>query len=911
MSIITSKARTSATDTTEGNLVDEIVAGSGLVKSILNSGADEKLQVKLTSEYLALASSGLYEGALLSVGATQGTFDISAGEGVTVDSTTDFDNVEVSNVTISARTNVPVTNIATQPVTYILIDKNDTIIQNTSFPTPEEKRNNIFIGVVVHSDNVNVLTVNNLPSVSLDVSAQLHDLFDGLGFFNESGNIITPNGTNLSFDKSSGLAFKAGANFANNPKDPHTLSLSGQTVSAFRYRTQTSVEGSNVTVIDPTSYDLNGTVTTITGSTNQATLQRIYIFPSNIIRVQYGQQVYPTLSDAVDAVGKEAFVVEPNIQENGLLLATIAVTVDCTALNDTSRALIFSASRFGELGSVGSSAVGTLQQTYNNSIIDPEILTNDINGAVAFRRGTTGGDTDFVIEVEDNAGNSNFSVDGLGNITSPSIGIVKSGATDVTKEYLALGSTSLLTGGVLSVGTPNTTFSISDGKGMVIDETDFENPVITPVSWTGQTNLTVTNLATNLITFVGINSSGTVVQQTGRFTSAQRRSIIVLGVVVHVDNTIVDTVNNEQVTGLAPASQLYDFMESINFFNVSGNQFTPNVGANLQFDKSSGSIFKAGSNYDTDPVNAPHVRPIGAFTPVSFQYRFQDGSNLNPTTSLETAIIPNIYDDGNGATTPGTVPSNRYTIQRVNIFTSGNIKIQPGQTLYNSLASAKEGLQTEAFNTEPSINANGLLRAFIIVKGDATDLTNTGEALFFDAGKFGETSIAGGLSVSTLQSAYNNSTPNPEIDTNDVNGAFTIRRGTTGGDTDIVSEVQNQAGTTTFSIAGDGFVDSEIRQRVLNTVTPTAITKTDGTLLFDSTTTTITVDLPSASIGKVRIPFKDIGANANTNNITLNRVGADTIVTSVTGQTSAVINVNGDYGYLLSNGVDTWYLFGG
>jgi hypothetical protein len=493
-----------------------------------------------------------------------------------------------------------------------------------------------------------------------------------------------------------------------------------------------------------------------------------------------------------------------------LLLATLAVTVNCADLTDTSRALFFTASRFGELGSVGSSAVGTLQQTYNNSLANPEVLTNDLNGAVAFRRGTSGDDSDIVIEVQNTTGTVTFSIDGNGNIFSPSIGILKAGATDVTKEYLALGSTGVLEGGVLSIGAPNTTFSISDGKGLVIDETDFDNPVLTPVSWTGQTNLTVTNLATNLITFVGINSSGTVIQQTGRFTSIQRRSIIVLGVLVHVDNTIVDAVNNEQVTSLAPVSQLYDLMESINFFNVDGNQFSPNVAANLQFDKSAGNIFKAGSNYDTEPVNAPHARPIGAFTPVSFQYRFQDGSNVNPVTSLGTAIDPAIYDDGNGAATPGTVPGNRYTIQRVYIFTSGNIKIQPGQVLYTSLAAAKEGLQAEAFNTEPSIAANGLLRAFIIVKGNAIDLTDTSTALFFDAGKFGETSIAGGLSVSTLQNAYSNSLPNPEIETSDTNGAVTLRRGTTGGDSDAVLEVQNNAGTPTFSVDGEGNVTSTL-----------------------------------------------------------------------------------------------------
>lgn len=524
MSRITSKIRVSQTDTTEGNLIDKLIKGPGLVRTEVGGGGNEQLQMKLGPHYLSLASSGLYTGAQLSVGATQGTFNISSGEGLFIDSTTDFSNIEVGPVLISEKLNVAVTNIATQPVTYILVDKNDNIVQNTNFPTAEERRNNIFIGVVVHSDNVNVLVVNNIPSVALDISAQIQDLFNSLGFFNQEGNVISPNGTNMSINKSAGKAFKAGANFENNPKDPHTLTLNPLVGATFRYRSQTSVEGTDTTLIDPLNYDLGGTLTAIPGSSNVATLQRVYIFPSNIIRVQRGQEVFAKLSDAVDAVGKESFIVEPNIKENGLLLGTIAVIKGAVDLSNPGQAQFFPASRFGELGSVGSTATGTLQDAYNNSI-EPEIFTTGVNGALSIRRG-------------------------------------------------------------------------------------------------GQD---------------GINTDS---------------------------DKVIET-------------------------------FT-----------------KAGAN-------------------------------------------------------------------------------------------------------------------------------------------------------------------------------------------------------STFNVDGLGAVECTERLRTLNTATPTAIAYTDGTLLFDTTTTAITVDLPSASVGKVRIPFKDIGANANTNTITLNRVGTDTIVTSVTGQTSAVINVNGDSGYFLSNGVDTWYLIGG
>lgn len=107
--------------------------------------------------------------------------------------------------------------------------------------------------------------------------------------------------------------------------------------------------------------------------------------------------------------------------------------------------------------------------------------------------------------------------------------------------------------------------------------------------------------------------------------------------------------------------------------------------------------------------------------------------------------------------------------------------------------------------------------------------------------------------------------------------------------------------TTLYSVDGG--------QRTVNTASPTAILAEDGIILFNTASTAISIDLPLASVGKISIPFKDIGANSSNNNITINRAGSDTIVDSATGQISTIISSDGYAGELLSNGVDTWYLF--
>ena len=135
-----------------------------------------------------------------------------------------------------------------------------------------------------------------------------------------------------------------------------------------------------------------------------------------------------------------------------------------------------------------------------------------------------------------------------------------------------------------------------------------------------------------------------------------------------------------------------------------------------------------------------------------------------------------------------------------------------------------------------------------------------------------------------------------------------LRKKDTGDDTDNIFEAVVPTVDIDEQIVKP-LPDIETAQRIITTASPTAILKTDGVMLFDSTSVTISIALPAASLGKLKIPFKDIGGNSSVRNITINRAGSDTIVDSATGQTSTIISSNGFSGYFLSNGVDTWYLF--
>jgi len=302
--------------------------------------------------------------------------------------------------------------------------------------------------------------------------------------------------------------------------------------------------------------------------------------------------------------------------------------------------------------------------------------------------------------------------------------------SDITDNVAA--STGVLTGGVLSTGAGATEYSISDGTGIIVDETG----AITNVSWSGKSNITPTNIATSLLTWVSINSAGNVVEMTSPCSPSSRRSEICLGVIVHVDKATVDNVNNEQVVAFNPHSSFYDLADALGFINVSGNVFSAN-GANLNLNKAVGEIFATGSNYDTSATN-PHIKTLAVLSALTFQYRFSDGSN--GVTGI--AIDPDNLDDGAGGTT--AVGNNRWSVQRIYSFVSNNVKIQRGVEDFVSKADAIAGIASEAYVTEPSIAANGLLRGWLVVKKGATNLSDTTDAQFIEAGKLGEVGSAGG-----------------------------------------------------------------------------------------------------------------------------------------------------------------------
>ncbi|MDH0977739.1 hypothetical protein N5C16_00470 [Stenotrophomonas sp. GD03908] len=293
-------------------------------------------------------------------------------------------------------------------------------------------------------------------------------------------------------------------------------------------------------------------------------------------------------------------------------------------------------------------------------------------------------------------------------------------------------STGVINGGALSINAGNN--ARFDMAQAVIGYTDWS---VTPTQPT-RVLLTVgpfsaqvvTSIASANATYVGIQMpAGTIVQQTSPFSNAQRRTIAQIGVLVHSNNTTINAINDQAATIRAGVNQIGDLMAAIGPLNLTGNIYSAN-GNNLNINKTGGSIFKMGSNFQANNLD-PHVVSQSSQTALTFRYRLSNGTEGADTTSIN----PNQYESSPGVLSAVPTLVNTWHVQRISIFQSGLTRIQYGQQVYPSAQAALNGITTDAFNTEQNIAENGILRCYLILNRGLLGLL--GSATFVTVSKFG------------------------------------------------------------------------------------------------------------------------------------------------------------------------------
>lgn len=287
--------------------------------------------------------------------------------------------------------------------------------------------------------------------------------------------------------------------------------------------------------------------------------------------------------------------------------------------------------------------------------------------------------------------------------------------------------TGLLYGGLITTGS-SSTFNISAGAGIIVNLnaslTKEPTPTIQYVKWNNLMDTTPAYLNTNVQTFVGISSNGTVLQQNTPWNDGQYNTSISLGTVLHQNLSTINGTLTYPNVAYGYKQRTYDFIKSFGPLKLSG--YTINTSGSNGLTVGSGTAFAEGRNYQTDPNNPSYITDSGTSVSKIFRYH-QSGSSFVQDTNGGlgyTTIDPANYNS-NGTLTavPGGGSNKQWSIQRVFWFPNSATKgivVYYGNTTYTSQVEAISNIAYETFQETPNTQQNAVYLGAIVVRNDAT-----------------------------------------------------------------------------------------------------------------------------------------------------------------------------------------------
>ena len=333
--------------------------------------------------------------------------------------------------------------------------------------------------------------------------------------------------------------------------------------------------------------------------------------------------------------------------------------------------------------------------------------------------------------------------------------------------------TGLLSGGVISSTLGSTTFNVSSGSGIIVTLNAFTAssdpyPTIQYVSWPTYTGLPITNSGSAKITYLSINSAGSVAQQIvpiGSTDVSQWDTQIELGVVLHLSGSVSTGVYNAPQVGYGFAQRTDDFVRAFGPMKLSGHTLQASGSSpTLSLIKGSGTAYNNGANYVNNPNHPSTVSDPAVNTSKIYRY-YISGS----TPVIDTGVANAGYDAIDSKyyvdTTTGTlalVGGAYWSIQRVfwipNSPTNAFI-VYYGNDRYRSLIDATNAKDSEPFIEAPNTAQNAIFLGYIIIQGGGSgtpprDLLNASEATILQGGLFRNIGGIGSSGTSPIATTF-------------------------------------------------------------------------------------------------------------------------------------------------------------
>lgn len=323
-------------------------------------------------------------------------------------------------------------------------------------------------------------------------------------------------------------------------------------------------------------------------------------------------------------------------------------------------------------------------------------------------------------------------INGTSVTATPAVGstLTATGTTAANWQVLpgSYSGTGLIGGAVVSK-TTSVSFSVTAGKGVIVDfATDFNNPVVTPITINAQTIVLTAGQLLNPINWILVDNTGSIILQATRPQHAQRRTHIQLGA-IGSQTSLITSVTPAPVYVPQSHSQFNDFLYEIGPLNIgTTSNVVAAAGANLQLTKTAGLTFSPTAGYAAG-ANELHYVTNPAESPVSFQYGTQASGSTGGLSV--TALDPTRYDNA-GVVTVNPGANGTATIQRVFLVPSGvagfQVIVQYGQTVYANLATAQAAIGAGTFTVNPDLEGIGVLLCWVVMTKNCTSLQQTSTA---------------------------------------------------------------------------------------------------------------------------------------------------------------------------------------
>lgn len=212
------------------------------------------------------------------------------------------------------------------PLIYFYLDGGGNVLE---FPSPDPSRKyqgliSLGAAVVTPTDVIDVVPIANLAT---SPGHHLQDLYRYIGIMRQ-GVTITPNDPlNLQLDVSSGFLFSLFANHYVNPLLPNDVAIGAQSSLSFTPTTTTDISQPLTQDLDPDQWfdPLLSSLQPV--PTNDWTFQQVFIGADDGYFVTYGNAVYGTRNQALEAFSEGLVPFEPHPiltnRQNAHLLCTI------------------------------------------------------------------------------------------------------------------------------------------------------------------------------------------------------------------------------------------------------------------------------------------------------------------------------------------------------------------------------------------------------------------------------------------------------------------------------------------------------------------------------------------------------------------------------------------------------------